>query len=152
MTIRQFSGAQLRRHLPIADAIAAVRHAFLALAAGEFETPLRTSLGDGSFLIMSAHHRPSASVAVKSLTIDFDRRPAIQGVVTWAATTGSDVIVADAAVVTALRTGAVVAVATERLSRLDASHLVLIGLGELARDQLSAAETALVELGPALAS
>ncbi|WP_375479775.1 ornithine cyclodeaminase family protein [uncultured Jatrophihabitans sp.] len=138
MTIRQLSGAQVRHHLPMTDAIVAVRQAFVGLAADEFDMPLRTALGDGAFLIMTARHRPTASIAVKSLTIDFNRRPAIQGVVTWAATTGSELLVVDAAEVTTLRTGAVVGVATDLLCRDDASTLVLIGLGELAPDQLRA--------------
>ncbi len=138
MTVRQLNGAQVRSRLTMPDAIIAVRRAFLGLAAGEFDLPLRTALGDGSFLIMSAHHEPTASVAVKTLSIVFNRRPAVQGVVTWATTMGSTMLVTDAAEVTALRTGAVVGVATDRLCRPDADALVLIGLGEQARDQLRA--------------
>lgn len=133
-----FTAADIRAAIPMTAAIDAVRGAFVALAAGEFELPLRTSLDDGRFLVMSAHHRPTSSAVVKSLSVDVERRPAIEGALTYLAVGRSGTLVLDAAAVTALRTGAVVGVATDALAPPQASQLVLVGLGALAADQLRA--------------
>ena len=50
----------------------------------------------------------------------------------------TDVLVADAATVTTIRTGAVVGVATELLARPEAHRLVLVGAGGQAADQVRA--------------
>lgn len=131
---------EIREAVPMPAAIAAVRAAFVGLAAGEFELPVRTALADGAFLTMSAHHRPSRSTVVKSVSLDFDRRPAVQGAVLWTSMSTSDILVMDAGAVTSLRTGAVVGVATDLLAPPDARHLVLIGLGGQAPDQLRAVQ------------
>jgi ornithine cyclodeaminase/alanine dehydrogenase-like protein (mu-crystallin family) len=128
----------LRAAVPMPEAIAAVRDAFIRLRAGEFEMPVRTALGAGRFLTMSALHAPSASVVVKSVNMDFDRRPAVEGLVMWTSAPTSTTYVIDAAAVTSLRTGAVVGVATDLLAPAAARHLVLVGLGGQAPDQLRA--------------
>lgn len=138
MESRFLTAADIRAVMPMATAIDAVRSAFVALGAGEFELPLRTSLDDGRFLVMSAHHTPTASAVVKSLSVDVDRRPAIEGAIAYMTVGRSGTLVLDAAAVTALRTGAVVGVATDALAPPDATELVLVGLGALAADQLRA--------------
>lgn len=130
------SSDELRAAVPMSSAIAAVRDAFIRLHAGEFEMPVRTALGDGRFLTMTALHTPTSSTVVKSVNLDFARRPAVQGLVMW--TSGSTSYVLDAGTVTSLRTGAVVGVATDLLAPVDARTLVLIGLGGQAPDQLRA--------------
>lgn len=138
MKTEVLSPANLRAAVPMPAAIAAVRDAFARLKAGEFELPVRTALGDGRFLTMSALHVPTASVVVKSVNMDFDRRPAVEGLVMWTSTPTSTTYVLDAATVTSLRTGAVVGVATDLLAPAVARELVLIGLGGQAPDQLRA--------------
>jgi ornithine cyclodeaminase/alanine dehydrogenase-like protein (mu-crystallin family) len=127
---------QLRAAVPMARAIEAVRDGFIRLQAGEFEMPVRNSLGGGRVLTMTAFHIPTTSTAVKSVDLDYGRRPATQGLVLW--TSGSTAYVLDAATVTSLRTGAAVGVATDLLAPAAATRLTLIGLGGQAVDQLRA--------------
>lgn len=138
MRTEMLTAAQLRAALPMPAAIAAVRDAFIALGAGEFEMPVRTALGEGRFLTMNAYHAPTASAVVKAVNLDFNRRPAVEGLVTWTSASTSTTYVLDAGAVTSLRTGAVVGVATDVLAPVDARELVLIGLGGQAGDQLRA--------------
>ncbi len=138
MEPRFFTAADVRSAISMSTAMDAVRGAFLAMAAGEFNQPPRTRLDGGRFLVMSAHHVPTSSAVVKSLSLDFDRRPAVEGALAYLSVGRSGTIVLDAAGVTALRTGAVVGVATDVLAPPAARHLVLVGLGALAPDQLRA--------------
>lgn len=130
------SAEELRAAVPMSRAIAAVRNAFVLLHAGEFEMPVRTALGDGRVLTMTAFHAPTASTVVKSINLDFTRRPAVEGLVMWSS--GATAYVLDAGTVTALRTGAAVGVATDLLAPAETKNLVLIGLGGQAADQLRA--------------
>ncbi len=127
---------ELRTAVPMSRAITAVRDAFVRMQAGEFEMPVRTALGDGRFLTMTAFHAPTSSAVVKSVDLDYSRRPATQGLVLW--TAGSTAYVLDAGTVTSLRTGAAVGVATDLLAPALTRTLVLIGLGGQAADQLRA--------------
>lgn len=136
---RTVGAEEVRALIPMVDAIDAVRAAFVALAAGEFEMPTRTALRDGQFLVMSAHHRPSRTAMVKTLSLNFTgRQPAITGTVTWNDLERSDHLVADAVSVTALRTGAVSGVATDLLADPGASTCTVIGAGGQAADQVRA--------------
>jgi ornithine cyclodeaminase len=65
---------EVRAAVPMPAAMQAVRDGFLALARGEFELPARTALRDGAFLVMSAHHRPTASAMIKTLSLNFRGR------------------------------------------------------------------------------
>ena len=138
MSTEVLSADETRAALSMSDAIAAVRTSFVALGAGEFELPQRTVLGEGSALSMAVHHRPTRSTVVKSISADFSRTPAIVGAVVWVSTDSTDVLVADAATVTTIRTGAVVGVATDLLARPEAHRLVVVGAGGQAADQLRA--------------
>jgi ornithine cyclodeaminase/alanine dehydrogenase-like protein (mu-crystallin family) len=129
---------EIREAVPMSEAIDAVRRGFVGLAGGEFEMPTRTALRDGRFLVMSAHHRPTESAMVKTLSVNFDRAPAITGTVVWSTLDRLDHLVADAGAVTALRTGAAVGVATDLLAAPDADRLTLIGAGGQALDQVRA--------------
>ena len=139
MAVVTIGPEQVREAVPMADAVAAVRRAFVDLAAGHFEMPARTALRDGQFLDMACHHRPSGTAAFKLLSLNFaGRRPAIVGSVVWGDVEGSDQLVADATVVTTLRTGAVSGVATDLLAPADARRLVVVGTGAQAPDQVRA--------------
>ena len=137
MTTTVVDDALLRTTVPMADAVAAVRTAFADLAAGAFEVPVRTVLG-GRFLSMPVHHVPSGTAAVKTLSLNFDRVPAIDGTVAWSDSARLGGLVADAGPVTALRTGAASGVATDLLAPAGASRLALIGAGAQAADQVRA--------------
>ena len=110
-------------------AIAAVRQAFLGLVRGDFDLPHRLSLGAGAALVMPVHHIPSGETVIKSLSVNFDRAPAISGSTLWMSASSERVLVIDAGALTAIRTGAVVAVATDVLAAKDASGLCIIGAG-----------------------
>ncbi|MEY9849988.1 ornithine cyclodeaminase family protein [Streptacidiphilus sp. MAP5-3] len=129
---------EIRDAVTIREAIDAVRGGFIDLADGQFEMPTRTSLCDGQFLVMSAHHRPTASAMIKTLSVNFTRKPAITGTVVWSETGRLDHLVADAGAVTCLRTGAAVGVATDLLAAPEAGRLTLIGAGGQALDQVRA--------------
>lgn len=136
MKVTVLSPEELRAAVPMPQAISAVRDAFARLQRGEFEMPVRTALSGGRVLVMTAHHEPTSSTAVKSVHLDYTKKPATEGLVTW--TCGAEVFVLDAGTVTALRTGAAVGLATDLLAPEDASSVVLIGLGGQAPDQLRA--------------
>ena len=140
MSLVVLSEDDVRARVPMTVAIDSVREAFRSLARGDFELPVRTALGEGRALTMSAHHRPTATTVVKSVGVELDRRPAVAGSVSFLSASTSTTFVLDAAAVTSLRTGAVVGVATELLAPTDAGHLVLLGLGAQAADQLRAVQ------------
>ena len=127
--VHHVDAARLASLVSPADAVAAVRDAFIALDAGDFDLPHRISLGNGSALVMPVQHVPSGETVVKALSLDFDREPAIRGTTTWCNRSGEDVVVLDAGPVTALRTGAVVGVATDLLAPPESSSLCVIGAG-----------------------
>lgn len=77
---------EIREAVTMNEAIDAVRRGFIDLAGGEFEMPTRTALRDGQFLVMSAHHRSTASAMIKTLSLNFEREPAIAGTVVWSET------------------------------------------------------------------
>lgn len=116
----------------------AVESAHAALAAGTLHNPAPHALslpGNGSAIPMTAaneHH-----VAVKLLTdLPANRARGLpvqrSTIVLTSATTGETVAVLDGRVITAVRTAATSAVATDHLARKDASVLGLIGAGNLA--------------------
>ena len=133
-----FSAEEVRDAIGMPEAIAAVRDAFIAQSRGEFEVPVRTALRDGQFLVMSAHHKPSATAMIKTLSLNFDRTPAIDGTVVRSDLGGVEQTIADAGAVTTLRTGAASGVATDLLAPKDATHCVVIGAGGQAADQARA--------------
>jgi ornithine cyclodeaminase/alanine dehydrogenase-like protein (mu-crystallin family) len=141
MTLACLDADDVRSAVSMTDAIEAVRLALLELAAGKFEQPVRTAMRDGQFLIMSIHHRPSASAMVKTLGLNFDRVPAISGTVAWVEAARPIALVADAAAVTSLRTGAICGLATDLLASPSSTRLAMIGAGGQAFDQVRAVDT-----------
>lgn len=135
------SEREVREAVSMSEAIDAVRRGFIGLSGGDFEMPTRTALRDGQFLVMSAHHRPTESAMIKTLSLNFSRVPAIAGTVVWSTLDRLDHLIADAGAVTTLRTGAAVGVATDLLAPADADRLTLIGAGGQAPDQVRAVHT-----------
>jgi hypothetical protein len=69
--------------------------------------------GDGQFLVVSAHHRPNGLVMINTLILNFSgRAPTIIGTVVSTNLERTAQVVADAATITALPTGAASGVAT----------------------------------------
>lgn len=138
--MRFIDGDELRRLVPMTDAIEAVERAFRS---GDAQTPPRRHVpfGDGELLFM-----PSSSprgAGVKLVTINpgnADRGlPLIGGTyVVFDQQTLQPAAVIDAAALTAIRTAAVSAVATRALSHPDSEHLVIFGAGTQAHAHLEA--------------
>ncbi|WP_406300163.1 ornithine cyclodeaminase family protein [Embleya sp. NBC_00888] len=130
------SAAEIRERVLMPEAIEAVREVLRDVAAGHFTLPPRLHFDNGRLLVMAAYHHPTAAAAVKTLSVEIDRVPAIQGTVVWTDPAGR--WVADAAAITTIRTGAIVGVATDVLARPRASVLALLGAGSQAPDQIRA--------------
>lgn len=137
------SAEDVRRLVPMQDAVGAVRDAFVSVAEGTVDQPQRLVSADGLALSMMARDRATLDTTVKTVSIVPGNRavglPTIQAVVLlFDGVTGSPVLLADGAAVTALRTGAASGVATDLLAREDARVLAIVGAGAQARDQVDA--------------
>lgn len=147
--------SDVKRLLAMPDALDAVEHGFRALHAGEVLMPQRLALsvpGAGRSADASGLHLSmpafvggdSPALSIKIVTV-FPGNPVnhalptIQGVVLLHdAATGAPLALMDAEELTALRTGAASGVASRWLARTDASTLLMIGAGALARTQIEA--------------
>lgn len=136
MSLRLIDTAEVERAVTMRDVMDRVRQALLDAEADGFEMPLRSSFGDGQALVMPIFHRATATTAVKSLSINPDRDPRIVGSLSWSAPEQEEILVIDAEAVTTLRTGAVVALATDLLAAPAAARLVVFGAGAQAGDQV----------------
>lgn len=136
MSLRLIETTAVERAVTMRDVMDRVRQALLDAEADGFEMPLRSSFGDGQALVMPIFHRDTATTAVKSLSINPDRDPRIVGSLSWSAPEQEEILVIDAEAVTRLRTGAVVALATDLLAAPAANRLVVFGAGAQAGDQV----------------
>ena len=141
------TAADVQRALPMRDAIAAMRDAFVQLSSGQVNCPPRQRLpaadAGGAALVMSCHSAVSRLFALKFITLFAANRdkglPLIQSSVMLAdGTTGQPLAVMDGAAVTAIRTGAAAGLATDVLARPDAAVVAIFGAGVQARTQLEA--------------
>src|SRR3954452_12773017 len=118
-----------------ADAIAAVEDAFRRYHAGEWVMPAKVYLPSppyGDFRAMPA--RGSGKASLKWITSfpgsRAKGRPTVTGIVILSdADTAEPLMLLDARSVTALRTGAVAAVATKALAKEDAKSVGVVGSG-----------------------
>ncbi|MEA3338646.1 MAG: hypothetical protein U9R15_01640 [Chloroflexota bacterium] len=145
------SGEDVRRALPMRQAIEAMKLAFAQLSAGRADAPLRTALDvarhDGVTLFMPGYLAASDGnddqMAIKIVSVFNDNPahglPLIHAlVVVVDATTGAPAAVMDGTYLTALRTGAASGAATDLLARPDTSVAAIFGAGIQARTQLEA--------------
>jgi len=147
MKLRILSGLDVRRALPMRQAIEAMKSAFVQLSTGQADVPLRTALDvarhDGVTLFMPGYLAADDQMAVKIVSVFNDNPakglPLIHAlVVVVDATTGTPAAVMDGTYLTALRTGAASGAATDLLAREDASVAAIFGAGAQARTQLEA--------------
>jgi ornithine cyclodeaminase/alanine dehydrogenase-like protein (mu-crystallin family) len=141
------SAVDVRRALPMSDAIAAMREAFGQLSRGEVTMPTRLHLDapadHGVALVMPCHSSSQKVFSVKIVTV-FQNNPQrgfpmIQAtVILTDATTGTPLAVMDGTSLTAIRTGAASGLATELLAPPNATTAAVIGTGVQARTQLEA--------------
>ena len=134
--------------LPMKECIALMREALTKLARGEMHQPLRTIVrppdAAGVMGLMPSYvGGEQAAYGLKTVCI-FPGNPA-QGkdahqgaVLLFSAETGELLALMNASAITAIRTAAVSAVATDLLAREDAFDLALVGAGVQARTHLKA--------------
>src|SRR5512132_422299 len=148
MKLLVLSHTEVLELLPIKECIAVMREALIALAAGKVHQPLRTIIrppdAKGVMGLMPSYKSgDSAAFGLKAICV-FPGNPAKgldshQGaVLLFSAETGELLAMMNASAITAIRTAAVSAVATDLLARTDACHLAIIGSGVQARSHLSA--------------
>jgi len=146
MTLPFFTAEDIRRALPMREAIEAMRAAFIAFSEGRAHIPQRLSISipeqEGITLVMPGYVPPDA-LGLKVVSV-FPRNPARRLptlsalVVMLDPETGAPAALLDGAFLTAWRTGAASGLATDLLARPDAESLALIGAGAQARTQLLA--------------
>jgi ornithine cyclodeaminase/alanine dehydrogenase-like protein (mu-crystallin family) len=149
--IRILSREDVRRALPMRQAIEVMKGAFAQLSSGQADVPLRTALDvpghNGVTLFMpaylSADDQAAPLIAVKIVSVFNDNPakglPLIHAlVVVVDATTGAPAAVMDGTYLTALRTGAASGAATDLLARPDARVVAVFGAGTQGRTQLEA--------------
>jgi ornithine cyclodeaminase len=136
----------VERLLPMSECIPAMGEALTALARGEAHQPLRTIFRPpetkGVLAMMPAFREtPSPLFGLKAICV-FPGNAAIGkdahqgGVILFDGTTGEPLALINASAITAIRTAAVSALATQMLAREDASDLTIIGAGVQARPHL----------------
>ena len=136
--------AEVRRRLDPDAARAAVRAAMIALSDGRARQLIRSFIGLGegrTFAIMPAALAERAAFGAKLVSVFADGRgrKSHEGVVVlFDAEDGRPVCIADAGEVTALRTPAASAAATDALARPDADSLAVLGLGRQALGHIGA--------------
>lgn len=149
MKIRMLSAQDVRRALPMAEAIAGMKAAYASLSTGQAVMPLRSHVGladrQATTLVMPAYlpddDAPSLAVKVVSVFPENAQRgePVIYGLVlALDAASGRPLAIMEGGVLTAIRTGAASGAATDILARPDTAVAAIFGSGVQARTQLEA--------------
>jgi ornithine cyclodeaminase len=145
--MRILNREEVRRALPMREAIQIVKDAFIQLSTGRADAPLRTAIRpakhDGVTLFMPGYLSGTDALAVKIVSVRPRNRslnlPTIHALVLlFDAAAGEALAAMEGGSLTALRTGAASGVATELLAREDARVAAIFGAGEQARTQLPA--------------
>jgi ornithine cyclodeaminase/alanine dehydrogenase-like protein (mu-crystallin family) len=145
--LRVLSAEDVRRALPMREAVEGMKAAFAQLSTGRATVPLRTPLEvpahNGVTLFMPAYLADDDRMAIKIVSV-FNDNPS-QGlplihalVVVVDASSGRPQAAIDGTYLTALRTGAVSGAATDLLARPDAAAAAIFGAGTQGRTQLEA--------------
>ena len=148
MKLLVLDGQQIRRLMPMAECIELMSGALAALARGDVYQPLRTIVrppdARGLLGLMPAYrHGERGAFGLKAICV-FPGNPSIgkdahQGtVMLFSQETGEPLALMNASQITAIRTAAVSAVATDLLARPDANELGIVGAGVQARTHLVA--------------
>lgn len=137
----------VRRLVPMADAVELMKGAFAELSAGRTASPLRTVIpvpeANGDALFMPARVPSMGALGLKVVAV-FPENPA-RGLPTIHALvclldpeTGQPLAIMDGTFLTALRTGAVSGAATDLLARPDSRTLAVVGAGAQGATQMAA--------------
>ncbi|MBA3415618.1 MAG: ornithine cyclodeaminase [Chloroflexia bacterium] len=139
--------ADVRRLVPMPDAIELMKRAFAELSAGRTVSPLRTVIPiearHGDALFMPAHVPAMDALGLKVVSVFKDNPakglPVIHALVCLIdSETGQPLAIMDGTYLTALRTGAVSGAATDLLARSDSRTLVAVGAGAQGATQIAA--------------
>lgn len=139
-----FDASAVRGALTYDAAIPVVREAMIALSDGRVRQLLRSFIGLGegrAFAIMPAALGERGAFGAKLVSVfhDGQGRKAHEGVVVlFDGESGAPVCIADAGEITAIRTAAASAVATDALARKDAGVLAVLGIGRQAEAHIRA--------------
>lgn len=147
MDIRMISGAELRRILTYPACIEVVRKAMIETSRRNVSLPLRHGMplpgGRGLYGMMYGYLGDPGSFGIKLVTLmpgnvaaGFSSHMGL--VILHEAAHGRPVAIMDGSLVTAIRTAAASAVATDALARRDAATLAILGTGEQAQSHLHA--------------
>ncbi len=142
--LQVFDAAAVAETLTIEAAIPLVREAMIALSTGRVRQELRSFIGLGpgrTFAIMPAALDDAAVFGAKLVSVfaDGEGRKAHEGlVILFEGEGGAPVCLADAGEVTAIRTAAASAAATDALARANAERLSVLGTGRQARGHIEA--------------
>ncbi len=145
--VRALTRAELRRLVPMTDAIELMKVAFAELSAGRTISPLRTVLplhdGAADALYMPAYVPSLGALGVKMVSV-FSSNPSrglplIHALVCLTdPETGEPLAILDGTYLTALRTGAASGAATDLLARPESRVLVAFGAGAQGVTQVAA--------------
>jgi len=148
MSILILTHEEVEQLLPMDECIHIMREALAALARGQVHQPLRTALrppdSSGLLGLMPAYRSGEHALYGLKAVCVFPGNAARGkdahqgGVLLFSAETGELLAVLNASAVTAIRTAAVSAVATDLLARQDAADLAIVGTGVQARSHLAA--------------
>lgn len=146
MTPLFVAAGEVARLLPYDECIPLMRDAMIALSQGRTRQMLRSilDLPEGrAFGVMPGAMLEDGVFGAKLVSVYPDNflagGPSHQGVVAlFDAETGAPSAILDAGEITAIRTAAASAAATDALARRDASHLAILGYGEQARRHVEA--------------
>lgn len=138
----------IKNVLTMKEAISVMRSAFLQLAKGQAQIPLRTGIKlaaneENMVLFMPGYLLESNQLGIKVASLFPNNKdkhiPTINGVILLVDTqTGQPKALLEAGYLTALRTGAASGLATDLLANSNASTLAIVGSGVQARTQLDA--------------
>jgi ornithine cyclodeaminase len=143
------NAAEIEMALPMSEAIAAMKTAYIALSTGNVDVPLRTRItcqdNDGMALFMPVYlnHDNNKVLGIKTVSV-FPKNseksiPIIHAVViVLDAITGEINAVLEGSTLTAIRTGAASGAAADILSRENSQVGAIIGAGVQGRTQLQA--------------
>ncbi len=125
-TLRFLSAADVRRALPMKEAIEVMKSAFRELSENRAVVPLRTHVPmpehKGDVLVMPAYSPDTARFGLKVITL-FENNPALHlpfiqaMVMVFDTVTGSPVAIMEGTSLTAIRSGAASGAATDLLAR-----------------------------------
>lgn len=141
--------ADVRKALPMAQTIAAMKSAYAALSSGKADAPLRSRLSipphEAASLFMPVYLQDDSgeALAVKIVSLfphNLERGlPLIQAaVLVLEADTGRPLALLEGSTLTAIRTGAASGAATDLLARPDSRVVAIFGAGVQGRTQLEA--------------